>query len=259
LIALLIKLVYYIFIFFIPYPKYNRLEIKYFGEYFFQNYSNNDSGWYENIALNGYPDPQKVSDPEQLYKYAFFPLYPKLASLLIYFGLSTQVSFFIITTLISLAAFLLFYLFTFDFTKSESIAFNATLLLIVFPHHFYFSMYYTESLFLLLSVLSFYFIAKRKWISFAIASSLLVLTRINGIFLLLPLILYEVSSLHKNEMRVLVFRKSYLAFVPMIFTLLIYCSYLKIATGDFFAFKKYSEAGWGGGYRHFHLQLYTIL
>jgi Gpi18-like mannosyltransferase len=222
------------------------LEIKYFGQYFLQNYSNNDSGWYEGIAENGYPDKEEVSFESDMHAYAFFPLYPKIASVIKnIFGLDTRLSFFIITLLFSTTAFIVFFLFTLNYTKSETIAFYSTLVLMVFPHHYYFSMYYTECLFLLLTVLSFYFIQIKKWLAFVVVSSLLVLTRINGLIILLPLLLYYISTLGKFNFKLINNPGKFLPFLAMPLTFLLYCIYLKAATGEFLAFKKYAEAGWG--------------
>ena len=70
--------------------------------------------------------------------------------------------------------------------------------LLVFPTSFFFASIYSESLFLLLSLLAFYFARKKMWLLAAVAAILLTSTRLVGIAIL-PALLYE---FYLQEMRV---------------------------------------------------------
>lgn len=71
LIFLSIKLLYLLQSLLSPYPNYNRMNTDYSGNYFLQVYSNNDSGWYEKIATNGYSNTNDLNSKESA-DYAFF-------------------------------------------------------------------------------------------------------------------------------------------------------------------------------------------
>ena len=61
---------------------------------------------------------------------------------------------------------------------------QAVLLTAIFPFSFFFGLVYTESLFLLLTVLSFYGFRTRHWLLGGIAGALATATRVNGILML---------------------------------------------------------------------------
>jgi hypothetical protein len=65
---------------------------------------------------------------------------------------------------------------------------QAVLLMLLFPAGFFFSCFYTEGLFLLLSVGAFYFALGGKWPLAGLLGGLAALTRLQGVVLLLPLL-----------------------------------------------------------------------
>jgi Gpi18-like mannosyltransferase len=140
-----------------------------------------DAGYYLGIAINGYS-----FHGEEL---AFFPAYPFLIRLFAVGQLSLVVwSGFLVSNLaFILAAILLWHQVRLDF--SESIAWGTVITLSVFPTSFFFSAIYTESLFLLFSVLVYRFSARRQYALAGLFVSAASLTRINGLLLgLVPLI-----------------------------------------------------------------------
>jgi Gpi18-like mannosyltransferase len=210
--------------------------------YFLQVYSNNDSGWYEKIAANGYPNTNDINNKESA-DYAFFPVYPitgKLISNL--FKIKPRLSLLLLTTVASFLMMITFYYFATEYLGNENKAFWCSLVLIFFPHHFYFSMIYTESFFVFFSVLCFYSILSKKNILFMIASSLLVLTRINGVIYIIPLLIFY----NRDNIKKWFVISRYYIFIPMIISLTSYLIILKLKFGSFFAFKIASENNWAG-------------
>lgn len=148
-------------------------------------WANFDGVHYLSIAANGYLDNQ-----------GFFPLYPILIRILAFvlgggepFTLAYFASGFAISNISFILALFVFYkLVKIDFSKK--IALQAIFFLLVFPTSFFFASLYTESLFLLLSLLSFYAARKKKWVFAGLLGALLSATRLTGIFIL-PALLYE--------------------------------------------------------------------
>lgn len=249
---ILIKLGYLIMHFSFPFPEFNRIspDLENGTWYVF---SNNDSGWYEKIASNGYPEISSKEEKEAAV-YAFFPLYPMTTRAIVkvtsFSPLKVMV---IVSQIFSLFMVFMLYQFIKAYTKSNEKALYASMIWIAFPHHFYFSMAYTESLFLALAITSFYGILSRKTAIFIIASSLLVLTRINGIFLLIPLLVFEFQI--NRTFNWIQMRK----FLPMVLTLVGYLFFIKYQTGEFFAFKDISEIHWYGNPQNPFQTLYNHL
>ncbi len=129
-----------------------------------------DSGWYMNIAQNGYSSSTV----------AFFPLYPILIRALTRITGSTSISGLLIANLSFFVA--LFYLYA--ITKQDyddNTAGRAVFYIAAAPSAFFFSTVYTESLFLLFVTAGFYYARKSKWLFACLAGVLASATRINGV------------------------------------------------------------------------------
>lgn len=156
---------------------------------FFGPFIRYDSGWYYEIARNGYEFV--VGGPSvgvgKAGKIAFFPLYPMLmrhtgrlfgrTAADIYLG-----GMLVAWTSFVLAMVALFFLARLDLPRRR--AERAVLLTAIFPFAFFSGMVYTESLFLLLTVLSFYGFRTRRWWLGGLAGALATATRVNGILML---------------------------------------------------------------------------
>lgn len=196
---------------------------KLFPEFF--SWANFDGEHYLSIAIFGYKGLEQ----------AFFPLFPMLISFFAkpFSGdlLSSLINYTLIGLYISNIAFIFALLFLFELIKidfSKKIAFTTIFLLLIFPTSFYFGSLYNESLFLLLSILSFYFARKGKWEFSAIAGFFSSTTRIFGI-LILPALLIEAYQ------QKIPFRKMiWLFIIP--FGLAIYMAYQYMTVGDPLAF-----------------------
>lgn len=138
-------------------------------------WAHHDSEHYLKIALNGYSfQGEEVN---------FFPAYPFFirllalghASLMAWSGLFISIFAFVLATL------LLWYQVRVDF--DESVAWNTVITLSVFPTSLFFSAIYTESLFLLFSVLVYWFSVRKQYVLAGLFVSAASLTRINGLLL----------------------------------------------------------------------------
>ncbi len=142
--------------------------------------ANFDGIHYLDIAKNGYG----------IYQQVFFPLYPGFIKFLTpYFGGRALTAGLMISWFSFLGALFFFYkLIKLDF--DEKIVKRTLVYFLIFPTSFFFSVVYTESLFLFLVLSSFYFARKRNWWLAGILGALASATRLVGIFLL-PALLWE--------------------------------------------------------------------
>lgn len=160
-----------------------------------------------------------------------FPLYPfSIRYLGNIFSIDYSLAGFFISNISILISVLVFYkLAQIDFKKA--IAERAVLYLLIFPTAFFFTMIYTESLFLLLSLLVFYFALRRQWLLVGLVGFLASLTRISAIFLFLP-ILYEYFQQEKRFK----LNSLFLALIPIgVISFFLYHYY---QYGDFFIYFK---------------------
>lgn len=225
----------------------------------------NDSGWYEIIATDGYPEISERSDigyhKGAEYKqsaWAFFPFYPYINRILTNLsGLGFDYTGLIWSLIFSTLAIIGFYKFTLVFTEDEDKAYYISLLFLLFPFHYYYSMMYTEAVYFSCLIFSFYSIYKNRLLYLPVLIIPLVLVRPNGIVGLIPLYLYFLErnnilvkySLNlklllskANIFKSLLFLSGPLAFFG-------FSLYQKQMTGYYFAFS-IAQQGW---YREFML------
>jgi hypothetical protein len=140
-----------------------------------------DALWFLRIATAGYD----ASDGSA----AFFPLYPLVVRVVSWIVGGHPL---LAATLVSNGAFFGALLVLYDLTVrelSEGVARRAIVYLAVFPTAFFFMAPYSESLFLLLSLLAFREARRDRWPSAAVAGALAALTRSMGI-VLVPALLF---------------------------------------------------------------------
>lgn len=163
--------------------------------------------------------------------YFFFPLFPILTR---FFTSSFAndltikvVGGLLLTNISFLVALIgLWRLINLDFNRN--IAKLSILLLLVFPTSFYFGSFYTESLFLALTIWSFFFARKGKWILSGVLGGLATATRFIGIALFVALL--AEFWIQKKDLKNKTLTITGLLFVPL--GLFIYLNYLKVSTGD---------------------------
>jgi len=134
----------------------------------------------------------------------FFPLFPLLINIFTHlFGqniLPFDPKQYLAATVLVNSFFLLSLLIFYKLTKldySENIAIWSIVFLLIFPTSFFYSSIYSESLFLLLSLLSFYFARKKKWFLAGTMGMFLSAARVVGIAIF-PALLYEYFKENKN-------------------------------------------------------------
>jgi Gpi18-like mannosyltransferase len=196
-----------------------------------------DTQWYTDIAHHGYEWKKSVGTSPA----AFFPLYP----LLIRVGvILTHRSYLGVALAISNLCFLgaLGYLWRLACWEFDPDAAGRTVLyLAVFPTALFFFAGYTESLFLLLTVASFYYFRRREWLLAGVLGALASATRVTGILLLVPFA-YEYARYSNFSWRKLDARGIVgLLLVPA--GLIAFMIYLRSTVGDAFAFGHY-QAAW---------------
>ena len=205
-----------------------------------------DSWFYIDIAENGYSCPSGT-----LCNSVFFPLYPFLIKVLnSVFKINYYLSGFLISNLALFGAIIVFYKLLL-LKYSPQIAQKAVWFLLIFPTSFFFTAIYTESLFLFLSLLCFYFTFKQKWKMAGLIGLLASFTRVTGFLLFIPM-LWE---FFKKE------RKLSLQISWLGLTLLgpiAFFAYHWKKFGDFFLFFKVEKL-WGRSLFSFNLDHFEFL
>jgi len=233
-----------------------------------------DSGFYLDIARNGYwPASTLHNRPD----WVFYPLYPLLiAGLGRLFGGSSDafsIAGVLISNLAGVGMILYFYLLVHR-ELGQKIAARAVFYLALFPLAFFLSAIYTESLLLGFSIAAIYYARRQRWWLAGLCGGLAALTRLQGVALVVPLTweylrvasaryvplpttlpsrlseraalrlrlyfsgLWQAARELRNWLRALA-----LALVPC--GLLAFMLYGLLAIGDFFATFHASQWGWG--------------
>lgn len=267
-IALLIKVIYVLFSYGVK--QYNGQKVAFNYESVIDVFKKNDTYWYEKISLEGYPSIRYLNeigyhDGTNFYQsvWAFFPFYPILITITKNVtGLNIDSSLLAISLIFSLSLFVLFYFLIKELYGRSSEALFFVLLLITMPFHYYFSVFYTESIFLFLIIGNFYAVLKRKYLIMFLMIIPLILIRPNGIIILIPLYLFMLEhegllKRYKFNFRGIFNKKNiklslYFFSGPIAF--LGYAIYQYYLTGEFFAFS-IAQKGW---YRDFMFPLFAF-
>lgn len=174
--------------------------------------ANFDGIHYLSIAEHGYGYAQQ----------AFFPMYPTLIrSIKLFDPLLTAV-------LISNICFLLA---LYVFSKLLRLDYKAPVVkwtiisILIFPVSFFFSAVYTESLFFLLLISSFYMARKQRWLLAGVLGAFAAYTRLAGLFILPALISELIITRNKSVL-------NWLSVLIIPIGLLIYMYFLNQTTGD---------------------------
>lgn len=194
-----------------------------------------DSFWYLDIAQNGYSF-NGIEKPSNI---AFFPLYPaliKATSFLI------NKNFILAGWILSVIFLFLSLVYLFKFVKKFHPEINPYLpvfLLLIFPNAFFLNAIYTESLFLFLSLATFYYGFKKNFLLAGAFGFLASLTRPTGIFLFIPLIWEYLKNYNFHLIRFFNLKILSIFLIPAGTLSFFLYHYFKF--GDFFLFFKISS------------------
>lgn len=205
-----------------------------------------DAWWYQRIAETGY----RAANDEEKNKRAFFPLYPLLVRACRVTG-DFAIDGAIVSNLAFLGALIALGLLALRSGLDADDAERAIFYVAFFPTSYFFSLPMTESLFLLLSVLSFLSANSDRWWGAGLAGALAAATRVTGI-LLLPVLLILAWQRHRR----LVPGMLWLAAIPI--GLGAFMWHLHAVTGDAFAFL-HAQQAWGRTPRAFWQPLVDYL
>jgi hypothetical protein len=198
-----------------------------------------DSGYFIKIAESGY------LNNDIIYR-AFFPAYPILIFVLslplkILIGnmAASIAAIFISFVSLFFAIYLLNKLIKIDF--DDSTVFNTNQILLLFPFSFFFLSAYSESLFLLSIVLSFYLARKNKWLLACLVAAFASSIRLPGI-LLFPVLIIEM--LEQNDWKISkTFPKIFYTIIAPAGTI-IYFLYLNFKAGGISTYFEAYKVGW---------------
>lgn len=196
-----------------------------------------DSGWYLSIAKSGYTI---TNIPNGQSPFAFFPLYPLLVNILgSAIGDLFSAGLIISNVCLLVACYFLYKLVSMEYGRETAL--GSVKYLFLFPTAFIFSGFFTESLFLMLAVMSFYYAKRQNWLYVGALGFFLSISRPQGIFTLLPL-LYEYFRQREFKLESLRPDILFLALLPA--GLAAYALFNYHMTGDLLAFY-HVESSWG--------------
>ena len=194
---------------------------------FWDTFARYDTGHFQNIAWSGYvPTPDGRSD------IAYFPVYPLLMRWVGEMFGHHHAIYYMAGILISWVCFILamialYYLARLDLPHRR--AERAVLLIAIFPFSFFYGVAYSESTFLLFTVLAFYLFRTRRWLMAGLCGAVATGTRVPGI-LMLPALAWTAWRVAEPTPRDRAWAAIGLALVASSFGA--YCLYIYQLTGN---------------------------
>ena len=140
----------------------------------------NDANWYLSIVQGGYE--QRAFDTSRQANWAFFPLHPYAWRAVTWTGLDPAWAGVLLANLLFLLALVQAHRWV-QLVRDEATATRAVLCVALFPTAYFFSLPWTESLFLLLSASSLLAMEQRRWGQSTLFNALASATRPIGVFL----------------------------------------------------------------------------
>lgn len=179
-----------------------------------------DSGWYMSIIQGGYRLNGEMLNTQS--NIAFWPLFPLIVrglSTLLPASWGTQGVILVIGILCSNVCLLMALTFmrrlVHQLGYNEEVARLAILLLLLFPTGFFLSTFYSEALFLCLSIAAFWGALNNDWRIAGICGGLAALTRPTGVLLLIPLSTLAGQQHHWRLRFLLQQRVAWLLLIPL--------------------------------------------
>lgn len=192
------------------------------------------------LATNGYErHPFDIKKRESAF-YAFFPVYPMVLWVVSKLTDDVTMAGAALSNLFFFLALVFLHKLTKLFGYDDAIADRAILYLAIFPVGYFFSIPMTESLFLLLTVLSFYLAKRDHWVMAGGLGALASATRVTGVVLLPSLV---ILYFQRHRTKPLNARLDALGLLIIPMGLLAYMFYSWNMTGNAWAFKD-AQAAW---------------
>ncbi len=234
----------------------------------------NDSGWYHQIARDGYPTSPPALGVQT--SFAFFPLYPAIISLfrqpILLFTQNNDLVYVLASLLVHLPLTWLWVVILFKWLGGMGFdprrAFIYSIFFQVFPYHFFYHMFYSEVLFSILFMWALMAVQKKQHLALALAVALLTLCRPTGIVFSAGLGLWLLAE--NGWFRVLRQRDNLIQLLALFAApaaLVLWMIYLYFHCGDPVAFSS-TQSAWGHSYtwpweplfagRQWYLQLISI-
>jgi len=213
-----------------------------------------DVNWYVGIAEHGYEHIPFNNDVPR--NWAFFPLFPLLLHLASYLTGEFVLTGMALSHVCFLLALFLLHRLSLLFGFAEDDADRSLFYLAVFPTSYFFSLPLPESLFLMLTLSSFYFAKSERWWLAGLCGLLASATRTSGVLLLPALAVLYCQMYRPLTVRTL--RKDAVALLLIPGGLLSYMVYLQVITGNALAFKG-AMAAWGRKAGFFFSPLFSYL
>ncbi len=210
-----------------------------------------DSGFYLDLAKRGYSNDQNFKFPVSISSnsfgkyqtnYGFFPLYSVLIKI---FSIIVP-DFFVAGIFISNIALLITSFFLYKIVRGlsdEPTAKRSVKYLYLFPTAFVLSGVFSESLLLMLILASLYFAENKRFIISGIMGGAAVLTKLIGIFILIPVI---IKTYKRNYTKIVYWVGLFI--IP--FTFLILLTYFFLISGNFFKYFEVKSLGWGANFQN---------
>lgn len=203
-----------------------------------------DSKFYLKIATQGYDD-FAIDKPHPPADWVFFPLYPlAVAAVAKLPALSAEAASVLVSNVFLLVALYYIYRFALQRGLSEAQARTVLLFVLIYPASLYFSVPYTESLFLMLCAGTLYYGANKQYALAFLCAGLSTVTRVPGFinlfFVVMALAIDKGARWTWRDLKYAGY--GLLSLVPV----LSYFAYMKSLTGDWLA-PLHEQENWSRG------------
>jgi hypothetical protein len=195
-----------------------------------------DAAHYLDLARDGYLQAPFDITNDRSQKFAFFPLHPLLLWILGHVTNDVVLWGAALCNLFFFVALVLLHKLTLAFGYDESVARRTIFYLAAFPVSYFFAAPFTESLFVLLTVASFYAAKRGHWWAAGVIGLFASATRLTGVLLLPSLLVLSWQMYRSLQVRKI------LGLLLIPFGLFAYMFYSWWLSGDALAFKHASEA-----------------
>jgi len=197
-----------------------------------------DVGHYKGLSEIGYLHAPFDMNNEHSVQSAFFPLHPLLLWLVRHVTDDVLLGGAVLCNFFFFLALVILHKLTLAFGYDEAVARRALFYLAAFPASYFFSVPMTESLFVLLTVASFYAAKREHWWAAGVLGLLASTTRLTGVLLLPSLLVLSWQMYRSLQI------KKVLGLLLIPFGLFGYMFYLWWLNGDALAFS-HAQASWG--------------